>query len=79
MGGAMDYARLVSAQGRIQQAADTGVMAGGNALKLAVSNTASIAGLTTQTIQAEIKDSGKNPVTIQVDVASDKTSVTATV
>ena len=78
VGGAMDYARLVSAQGRIQQAADTGVMAGGNALKLAVSNTASIAGLTTQTIQAEIKESGKNPVTIQVDVASDKTSVAST-
>ena len=78
-GGAMDYARLVSAQGHIQQAADAGVMAGGNALKLVVSNTASIVGLTTQTIQAEIKDSAKNPVTIQVDVASDKTSVTATV
>ncbi|MBB2964363.1 TadE/TadG family type IV pilus assembly protein [Methylobacterium sp. R2-1] len=79
VGGAMDYARLVSAQGHIQQAADTGVMAGGNALKLVVSNTASIVGLTTQTIQAEIKDAAKNPVTIQVDVASDKTSVTAMV
>jgi len=64
VGGAMDYARLVSAQGHIQHAADTGVMAGGNALKLVVSNTASIVGLTTQTIQAEIKDGAKNPVTL---------------
>ncbi|MRI57671.1 hypothetical protein D8770_27745 [Methylobacterium sp. DB1607] len=79
VGGAVDYARLVSAQGHIQQAADTGVMAGGNALKLVVSNTDSIIGLTTQTIQAEIKDSATNPATIQVDVASDKTSVTAIV
>ncbi|CAO4136339.1 hypothetical protein OFEAOIEE_LOCUS4093 [Methylorubrum extorquens] len=79
VGGAIDYARLVSAQSHIQQAADAGVMAGGNALKLVVSNTASIVGLTTQTIQAEIKDGARNPVTIQVDVAGDKTSVTATV
>ncbi|SOR26824.1 conserved protein of unknown function [Methylorubrum extorquens] len=79
VGGAIDYSRLVSAQSHIQQAADAGVMAGGNALKLVVSNTASIVGLTTQTIQAEIKDGHKNPVTIQVDVASDKTSVTARV
>jgi hypothetical protein len=79
VGGAIDYARLVSAQSHIQQATDAGVMAGGNALKLVVSNTASIVGLTTQTIQAEMKDGGKNPITIQVDVAGDKTSVTATV
>lgn len=79
VGGAIDYARLVSARSQIQQATDAGVMAGGNALKLVVSNTASVIGLTTQTIQDEIKDSAKNPVTIQVDVASDKTSVTAVV
>ena len=79
VGGAIDYTRLVSAQSQIQQAADTGVLAGGNALKLVVSNTDSIIGLTTQTIQAEIKDSAANPATIQVDVASDKTSVTAIV
>lgn len=79
VGGAIDYTRLVSAQSQIQQAADTGVLAGGNALKLVVSNTDSIIGLTTQTIQAEIKDSATNPVTIQVDVAGDKTSVSAIV
>ena len=79
VGGAIDYTRLVSAQSQIQQAADNGVLAGGNALKLVVSNTDSIIGLTTQTIQAEIKDSATNPVTIQVDVAGDKTSVTAIV
>ncbi len=79
VGGAIDYARLVSARSHVQQAADTGVMAGGNALKLVVSNTASIVGLTTQTIQDELKASAATPATIQVDVATDKTSVTATV
>lgn len=79
VGGAIDYARLVSARSHVQQAADVGVMAGGNALKLVVSNTASIVGLTTQAIQDELKPSTKSPATIQVDVAADKTSVTATV
>lgn len=79
VGGAIDYARLVSAQGHIQQAADTGVMAGGNALKLVVSSIDSVIGVTKQTIQSELKAVADNPVQIRVDVASDKTSVTAVV
>ncbi|WP_156383970.1 TadE/TadG family type IV pilus assembly protein [Methylobacterium sp. Leaf456] len=77
VGGAFDYARLVSSRSHLQAAVDAGVMAGGNALKLVVSNTDSIVGLTTQTIQTEAKASPASPVAIQVSVGSDKTSVTA--
>lgn len=79
VGGAIDYARLVSARTQIQMATDTGVMAGGNALKLVVSNIDSIVGLTTQVIQTEARATTDDPLTIQVDVATDKTSVRATV
>ena len=77
VGGAIDYARLVAARSHLQSAVDAGVMAGGNALKLVVSNTDSIVGLTTQTIQAEAQASETSPLSIQVFVAPDKTSVTA--
>ena len=79
VGGAIDYARLVAAHDRIQLAADAGVLAGGNALKLVVSSIDSVIGVTTQTIQSELKAGADSPVGIQVDVASDKTSVTAVV
>ena len=77
VGGAVDYARLVSQRSNLQSAVDAGVMAGGNALKLVVSSTDSIVGLTTQTIRTEAKASPASPVSIEVSVAADKTSVTA--
>nr|WP_183573394.1 TadE/TadG family type IV pilus assembly protein [Methylorubrum rhodinum] len=77
VGGAVDYARLVSQRSNLQNAVDAGVMAGGNALKLVVSNTDSIIGLTTQTIQTEANASPASPVSVQVSVAADKTSVAA--
>ena len=77
VGGAIDYASAVSARTNLQSAVDAGVMAGGNALKLVVSSTDSIVGLTTQTIQTEAKAGADAPVSIQVTVASDKTSVEA--
>ncbi|WP_186442288.1 TadE/TadG family type IV pilus assembly protein [Methylorubrum populi] len=77
VGGGIEYARVLSARTQLQSAVDAGVMAGGNALKLVVSSTDSIVGLTTQTIQAEAKAPADAPVTIQVTVAPDKTSVEA--
>lgn len=77
VGGAIDYARFASARTNLQSAVDAGVLAGGNALKLVVSSSESIVGLTTQTIQAEAKAGADAPVSIQVTVASDKTSVEA--
>lgn len=78
VGGATDYARVVARRTQLQSAVDAGVMAGGNALKLVVSSTDSIIGLTTQTIQTEAKAGPEAPVAIQVTVAADKTSVAAT-
>ena len=77
VGGAVDYARLVASRSHLQSAVDAGVMAGGNALKLVVSNTDSIVGLTRQTIQTEAKASPASPVSVEVSVAADKTSVAA--
>ncbi|CAO4141643.1 hypothetical protein LPLAFNJD_LOCUS990 [Methylorubrum aminovorans] len=77
VGGAIDYAKVVSARTHLQSAVDAGVLAGGNALKLVVSSTDSIVGLTTQTIQAEAKAGPDAEVSIQVSVAGDKTSVEA--
>ncbi|HEV2545217.1 MAG TPA: Tad domain-containing protein [Methylobacterium sp.] len=77
VGGAIDYAKVVSARTHLQSAVDAGVLAGGNALKLVVSSTESIVGLTTQTIQAEAKAGPDAPVAIEVSVAADKTSVEA--
>jgi len=77
VGGASDYARLASRRTQLQSAVDAGVMAGGNALKLVVSSTESIVGLTTQIIRTELKAPPEDTVSIQVDVAPDKTSVEA--
>ena len=77
VGGAVDYARLAARRTQLQSAVDAGVMAGGNALKLVVSNADSIVGLTTQTIQSEARADPASPVSVQVTVAPDKTSVEA--
>ena len=66
VGGAIDYAKVVSARTHLQSAVDAGVLAGGNALKLVVSSTESIVGLTTQTIQAEAKAGADAPISLQV-------------
>ncbi|MDR7040629.1 hypothetical protein J2X36_005412 [Methylobacterium sp. BE186] len=76
-GGASDYARLVHRRAQLQSAVDAGVLAGGNALKLAASNPASIAGLTEQTIRDAAKGSVSQPLTVNITVADDKTSVFA--
>ncbi|AWN42905.1 TadE/TadG family type IV pilus assembly protein [Methylobacterium durans] len=76
-GGAADYARLLHRRGQLQAAVDAGTLAGGNALKLAASNPASIAGLTEQTIRDAAQASASQPLTVNVTVADDKTSVFA--
>ena len=77
VGGATDYARILAKRNLLQSAVDDGVLAGGNALKLVASNTASIVGLTTQTIRSKAVADADAPITITVSVASDKTSVSA--
>ena len=77
VGGGIDYARLAARRSQLQGATDAGVLAGGNSLKLASSNTASVVGITTQTIQNGAQPPADSPVTITVTLPADKSSVFA--
>jgi Flp pilus assembly protein TadG len=77
VGGGIDYARLAAKRSQLQGATDAGVLAGGNTLKLASSNGASVVGVTTQTIQNSAEAPADSPVTITVTVPTDKASVFA--
>ena len=77
VGGGIDYARLAARRSQLQGAVDAGVLAGGNALKLASSNTASVIGITAQTIQNGMQAPVDSPVTTTITVPSDKASVFA--
>jgi Flp pilus assembly protein TadG len=77
VGGGIDYARLVTRKSQLQNAVDVGALAGGNALKLAASNSASVRGVVEQTILTNAASPPDRPLTITVDVASDKSSVFA--
>ena len=77
VGGAIDYARLAAGRSQLQSAVDAGVLAGGNALKLASSSTASVIGITDQTIQNGAQAPADSPVMTTITVPADKTSVFA--
>ncbi len=77
VGGGIDYARLVARRSQLQNAVDAGALAGGNALKLASSNAASVKGVTEQIIVTNAPTPANNPLAITVTVADDKTSVFA--
>lgn len=77
VGGGIDYARLVTRQAQLQSAVDAGALAGGNALKLASSNAASVRGTVEQIIVTNARAATGNPLAITVTVADDKTSVFA--
>ncbi len=77
VGGGIDYARLAAKKSKLQGAVDAGVLAGGNTLKLASSSTASVIGITDQTIKDGAQAPADSPVTTTITVPTDKTSVTA--
>ena len=77
LGGGIDYARLVARRSQLQNAVDAGALAGGNALKLAASNAASVRGAVEQIIVTNAPASPNAPLAITVTVADDKTSVFA--
>ncbi|MGH1587735.1 TadE/TadG family type IV pilus assembly protein [Methylobacterium phyllosphaerae] len=78
-GGGIDLARLASRRSQLQNAVDEGTLAGGNTLKLAASTIASVKGVTEQAIRNSVNPSVDQPLTVTVDVAADKTSVSARV
>ena len=77
VGGGIDYARLTSRKSQLQAAVDAGVLAGGNALKLASSNVASVRGVTEQTIRDAAKVQPDQPFTLTIDVPNEKNTVFA--
>ena len=78
VGGGIDYARLAARRNQLQGAVDAGALAGGNALKLALSNTAAVTAVVEQTVRSEAKSPLDRPLTVQVTIAADKTNVAAT-
>lgn len=76
-GGGIDYARLTARRTEIQNALDAGALAGGNTLKLASATPASVGGITEQTIRDNVKSPADRPLSVQITVPDDKTSVRA--
>jgi len=79
VGAGIDYARLTFRRNQMQSAVDAGVLAGGNALKLATASEEAIRGLTEQTIRDALKASATANLSVQVAVDRDRTGVFARV
>ena len=77
VGGGIDYARISMRRSQLQAAVDAGVLAGGNALKLAASSTESVRGVTEQTIRDAAKSPPERAFGLRVEVPAEKTSVFA--
>ena len=77
VGGGIDYARVSARRSQLQAAVDAGVLAGGNALKLAASSTDSVRGVTEQTIRDAAKPRPESAFGLQIAVPAEKTSVSA--
>lgn len=77
VGGGIDYATLVARRSQLQNAVDTGVLAGGNALKLASSSEASVKGVVEQMVVTNARTPPDRELAITVEVGGDKTSVFA--
>lgn len=77
VGAGIDYGRLNVLRSQAQSAADAGVIAGGNTLKLAQQDTQSVTGVIEQTIRANARFSPGVTASIQVSISSDHSTVTA--
>lgn len=77
VGGGIDYARVSARRSQLQAAVDAGVLAGGNALKLAASSTDSVRGVTEQTIRDAAKIPQDHTFSLSIEVPAEKTSVFA--
>ena len=79
VGVGIDYGRLNVLRSQAQSAADAGVIAGGNTLKLAQQDTQSVTSVIERTIRANAKFLSGVAATIQVSISSDQSTVTASV
>jgi Putative Flp pilus-assembly TadE/G-like len=78
MSAGVEYSRLLYRRAQLQSAADAGVLAGANMLKLANADDASVASVTRQTIQAQARTPADRSSSIRAEVG-DKRSAVSTV
>ena len=78
-GGGIDYARMAYRRSQLQNATDTAVLAGGNTLKLSPSNSDAVASIIARIINENAPSPPDRPLSVQVTISSDKTSVSAIV
>lgn len=78
VGGGIDYGRISYRRSQMQNAVDAAVLAGGNTLKLAPSNSSAVASIVERIIGEQAPSPPDRPLSVQVTVGSDKTSVAAT-
>jgi Flp pilus assembly protein TadG len=76
-GGGIDYARISYRKSQLQNAVDAAVLAGGNSMKLAPSNSTAVASIVERLINSNAQATPDRPLSIQVSISSDKTSVSA--
>lgn len=78
VGGTVDYARVVALKSQLQDAADAGVLTGGNALKLAGSDIHSVEELTKRTIRDAARASDDSALQVMAEVLPQNDGVHAT-
>lgn len=78
VGGTVDYARVVALKSQLQDAADVGVLTGGNALKLAGSDIHSVEELTKRTIRDAARASDESALQVTAAVLPQNDGVQAT-
>ncbi|MFC6789115.1 TadE/TadG family type IV pilus assembly protein [Methylobacterium komagatae] len=77
VGGSVDYARLAARKSQLQDAVDTGVLTGGNALKLAGSNPQTVKALTDRTVQVTARPVDPSALVVSAEVFAENDGVSA--
>ncbi|WP_245447120.1 TadE/TadG family type IV pilus assembly protein [Methylobacterium sp. 17Sr1-1] len=75
VGAGVEYSRLLYRKAQLQSAADAGVLAGANMLKLANADDASVASVTRQTIQAQARTPADRTSSITAEIGDRRSAV----
>ncbi|SFV09749.1 Putative Flp pilus-assembly TadE/G-like [Methylobacterium sp. 174MFSha1.1] len=79
VGAGVEYSRLLYRKAQLQSAADAGVLAGANMLKLANADDAAVASVTRQTIQAQARTPADRRSTITAEVGDRRSAVSTVI
>ncbi|MGX7709040.1 TadE/TadG family type IV pilus assembly protein [Methylobacterium sp. Gmos1] len=75
----VEYSRLLYRRAQLQSAADAGVLAGANMLKLANADDASVASVTRQTIQAQARTPADRRSSVTAEVGDNRSAVSTVI